>query len=582
MPVVHPDERRRTLENMHSPWKSRTLSQQLDDAATRFGDQEFLRTDDESYSYVEIAEWSKRLAGGFVELGIQPGEHVALVMANHPEFVAVKFAISRIGAVCVPINFLLRERELTYVLQQSDVVTLITMDRFRQSNYVEMLDSMMQGWEQNAGGAAFPKLRSVVVFSDSNQTRRWRSLVDVEAMTTPQSAKRLAELDLAADPATCCDILYTSGTTGNPKGVLLTHDMIVRTGYAAAFGRALSRDHRMIFSLPMYHVFGYIECMLAATFAGAVIVARLAFDAADMLAAVTKHQVHEISCVPTMTLALIAEAKAKKYDLSSITTVYSSGGPAPATIWDDIYEVFQPTEVVHGYGQTETTAAMTSVLPEGNAIDLRVSNGRFRNAGCAGDASLGGVLAVYKTVDIESGADLPRGERGELVVRGPAVTSGYYKKPEETQAAFDANGWLRTGDIGIITEDDSLVLVGRVKETYRCGGEMVMPKELENLLMEHPGVSQAHVVGVPHPRMGEVGCAVIVPLDASPADRPGERELLALCTTNLARFKVPAHVLFFRADDIPLTVTGRVQKFRLVELAIARLAEQKTGQSASE
>ena len=167
-----------------------------------------------------------------------------------------------------------------------------------------------------------------------------------------------------------------------------------------------------------------------------------------------------------------------------------------------------------------------------------------------------------------TGADLPAGERGELVVRGPAVTAGYYNKPEETAAAIDANGWLHTGDIGIVDADNYVYLVGRLKESYRCGGEMVMPREVELLLNEHPGVSQSHVVGIPHPRMGEVGCAVVV---AEDSNRPHAGDLIDMCTKNLARFKVPAQVIFMEASELPLTVTGRVQKFRLSEMCVERL-----------
>ncbi len=571
--VEYYEHRRRTLEARYAPWQPRTLSQVLDYAAAQFGDQRFVLTDAQSFSFDDMAVWSTRIAAGLVELGIKPGDHVALVMANHPEFIAIKFAIARAGAVCVPVNFLLRERELTYVLQQSNAVALITMDVFRSSNYVDMLDTMMPGWESSAGGENFPQLRNVVVFSADGHSRAWRSLADVEAIGTAESCRELDRRAQQFNVSQNVDILYTSGTTGNPKGVMLTHDMVGRAGYASAYGRGLEVGHRIVYSLPMYHVFGYIECLLAATYAGATVLPHLAFDAMEMLKTVERQQVNEIACVPTMTLALIDELRTNSYDMGSVSIMYSSGGIAPPSIWDDIHELFQPREIVHGYGQTETTAAMTaglSVFPHGAPDDhyVRQSNGIFRQAGAAGDPELGGVLAVYKTVDVETGADLPCGERGELVVRGPAVTVGYYNKPEETAAAIDANGWLHTGDIGIVDADDYVYLVGRLKESYRCGGEMVMPREVELLLNEHPGVGQSHVVGVPHPRMGEVGCAVIV---TDGLVSPDPAALIDLCAKNLARFKVPAHVLFMEASELPLTVTARVQKFRLSEMCVERL-----------
>ena len=323
----------------------------------------------------------------------------------------------------------------------------------------------------------------------------------------------------------------------------------------------------------MYHVFGGIECLLAATFVGGVIVPRPVFDPADLLACVARHRLDELAAVPTMTLGLLAEADRARvdgepYDLNTLRIVYSSGTVAPPTIYDDIRELLGPDELVAGYGQTETTAAMTSNVHALGDDHLRTTSGRFRPAGIAGDPSLGGVLAVYRTIDAESGADLARSGRGELVVRGPAVTAGYYNKPDETAAAFTPDGWLRTGDIGVVTEEGDVILSGRLKETYRCGGEMVMPAEVERVLGECPGVAQAHVVGLRHARMGEVGCAVIVP-DASGIADPAA--LLAHCAANLARFKVPAHVVFMEASELPVTVTGRVQKFRLAELAAAHV-----------
>jgi fatty-acyl-CoA synthase len=583
-PLAHPSDRRRELDAQFTPWRSRTLGQHIDDCVVRFGDEPFVITDDRVWSYRDLRDWSRRLAAGLVALGVGTGDHVAVVMANYPEFVAVKFAIASVGAVSVPVNFLLRERELTYVLQQSDAVLLITMDSFRGINYVEILDSMIPGWERTRQADQFPRLRDVIVFSPNSDVRNWRSFDDLASLGSDKDAAAVDALINEGDPLMNSDILYTSGTTGTPKGVMLTHDMVLRTGYASAHGRGLWRSHRVTFALPMYHVFGYVECLLAATFVGGAVVSRTTFDPADMLETIARHRVDELACVPAMTLPILAEARRAReaespYDLDTLRIVYSSGAAAPRTIHAEIREVLGPDELVAGYGQTETTAAMTSNAPELGDEHLYTKQGRFRNAGAAGDVTLGGCLAVYTTIDPETGAELPRGARGELVVRGPAVTAGYYNKPEETAAAFTATGWLRTGDLGVVDDDDYVILGGRLKETYRCGGEMVMPAEVEMVLAECPGVAQAHVVGIAHERMGEVGCAVIV-TDGS--QRPDAAELVAHCTKNLARFKVPAHVVFMEASELPVTVTGRVQKFRLAELVVELLAATSRNGAASE
>ncbi|HEY2402212.1 MAG TPA: hypothetical protein VGI23_17795, partial [Steroidobacteraceae bacterium] len=201
---------------------------------------------------------------------------------------------------------------------------------------------------------------------------------------------------------------------------------------------------------------------------------------------------------------------------------------------------------------------------------LLTTNGRLKPAGAAGDPSLGGVLALYKAVDPETGEDVPAGTPGEFLVRGPAVTAGYYNKPEETRAAF-VDGWLRTGDVGVIGADGYLALLGRIKESYRCGGEMVIPLEIEELVNQHPDVTQALVVGVPDTKMGEVGCLCVV---ANSAGIPDPQALVDLCAARLARFKVPRHVIFIEATEVPTTATGRPQKFKLAELARLRVGKE--------
>src|SRR4051812_33100242 len=521
---------------------------------------------DRRYSYREIQDWSRRIAAGLIALGVEPGDHVAFVCANYPEFVAVKFAIARAGAACIPVNFLYRAAELGYVLEQSDAKVLITMDRFRDLDYLAALDELMPGWESGGGGDAFPALEHVVVFSPSGEPR-------AGAMTLEQLAGHEPGAEPEGDPLAVSDILYTSGTTGQPKGVLLTHDQVVRVSYAAAYSRALEDGRKLIYPMPMYHVFGYMECLMAVLFVGGAVVPLVVFSAADMLELVAREQVNEIVAVPAVMLPLIDEARREHYDLASVHTVFASGGVAPERIWDEIREIFGDVEITTGYGMTETTAATTTTLPEGDDAYLRSSNGKLRFGGAAGDPDLDGLIAVYKAVDPATGEDLPPGEQGHLLVRGPVVTQGYYKKPEETAAAFTEDGWLRTGDIGTVNADGYLKLTGRLKESFRVGGEMVMPKEIEGVLESHPAVSQAYVVGVPHERMGEIACGWVIPRD--PGDPPDPEELVAHCSERLARFKVPRHIIITAPDELPLTAVGRVKKFELVEMSKQRLAQAR-------
>ncbi|HSV81798.1 MAG TPA: AMP-binding protein [Ramlibacter sp.] len=557
-------QRQAALRARFPQWQPRTLDQLFDAMADEFPERPCVVTDARSWSYREVQAWSQRLASGLVAAGVRPGDHVALLLANYPEFVALKIAIARAGAVAVPINFLNRRDELGYVLRQSDAVLLVTMDRFRGLEYLQFLDELAPGWERQGGGEALPRLRQVVVFPTGDAPVRpgVAALADFGAGTGP--------LPSVAHPGpdSNCDIIYTSGTTGSPKGVMLTHDMMLRTAFGSAWGRAFEDGRRILFSLPMYHVYGYVEGMLAALFVGGAIIPQLKFDAAETLRAVARHRASDILLIPTMTLALLDEVKKGGWQLSSLHSMISSGGRSPATIWDQIFQWLKPRELTTGYGMTEVTASSTVTRPDDPVERLRTTNGRLRDVGPAGDPALGNRLVAYRVVDPETGRDVARGEVGELLAQGPGVTAGYYNKPEATAEAFTADGWLRTGDLGRIAADDYLTLAGRRKESYRCGGEQVLPSDAEDLLVTHPAVLQAHVVPVPDERMGEVGVAFVVLRDTPPVQ---PQELIDFCARHLARFKVPKHVLPIRAEDIPTTPSGRARKFLLAQQAVEAL-----------
>lgn len=561
-------ERQAALQSRFPRWVPRTLDQVLDDAAESCGDRPLVITAERTYSYREMCDWSIRLAQGLRRMGVTAGDHVGLVMANYPGFVALKYAISRVGATAVPINYFNRREELGYVLQQSDVVALVTMDRFRGLDYLEALDGLMPGWESNAGGSRFPRLKHVFVFPTSPDGGRAGAASFEQLGATAEGWKPLER----RDPQAVSDIIYTSGTTGNPKGVLITHDKVLRTAYGSAYSRAFVDAHRAVFSLPLYHVYGYVEGLLACVFARGSIVLQLSFDPVATLEAIERFEANDALFVPTMTLDVLEVLKTRRFHLWFLHHLISSGGIAPPQIWGEIFERLHPTELTTGYGMTETMGTTTLTRPDDPHRRLLETNGRFRDVGVAGDPALGGRLVVYKTIDPQTGLDQCRGEVGELLARGPGVTEGYYNKPAETVEAIDAEGWLHTGDLGVIEQDDYIRLVGRVRDCYRCGGEQVIPKEIEDVLSTHPAVSQAFVVPVRDERMGEVGAAWIVGRDGARVDAD---ELIAHCAERLARFKVPKYVFRISAADIPVTPVGRPRKFLLAEMATAAVAAQR-------
>jgi fatty-acyl-CoA synthase len=291
-------------------------------------------------------------------------------------------------------------------------------------------------------------------------------------------------------------------------------------------------------------------------------------------AGIERHRATDILCVPTMTVALLENPRRKEFDLSSLSSILSGAAPAPIWLWERVRDELGVEEIVTGYGMTECGGAMTLTLPEDDLTYTAETVGRPKPAGCAGVPGLD-AIAVYKTIDPATGTDLPPGTEGELASHGPTHMLGFWNKPEETAAALN-NGWVRSGDLGRVREDGYLELTGRSKELYKSGGELVMPKEIEDLLSGHPAISQVYAIGVPDDHWGDAGCVCIVP---APGANLSAAEVLALCREKLARFKVPKHVLFLDAADLPTTPTGKVQKFRLVKWAQQHLATEKEAQA---
>ncbi len=563
MTAIDVNALRAALEARHPTWEERTLGRALDDVAAAHPDRPFVIAEDRACTYAELADWSRRVARGLVAAGVQPGDRVALVLPNSAALVAAIFGIARAGAVAVPLNPRLRDRELEHVLRQSGAVVLLTVSAFRDAAIAESLDAIAAGWD--AGAPSLGALRRVVLCEAQPARPGVTTLAAFERDADPELDGELARRAGAAAPSDPATIFYTSGTTGLPKGVVLTHDMELRSAYGSAYTRAFEDGRRICFALPLHHVFAYVEGLLASMFVGGAVVVQAVFDPHATLKAIAEHRAHEALFVPTMTLAVVDAARDADYDLSSLHAVMSAAAVCPARLWRDVVDVLGVSELVTGYGMTETSAATTFTMP-GDPIELLVETvGRPKPGGVAAN---GGTLARYRTVDPDTGEPLPEGAEGELVVEGPIVTRGYHDAPDATAGAFDPSGWLRSGDLGRVRPDGYLELTGRSKDLYKCGGEQVMPAEVEGVITELDGVEQAHVVGIPDERMGEVGCAFVV----AEAHAQDAEAIIEHCRRRLARFKVPAHVLFIRADELPLTASGKVQKFVLAERAEAQLS----------
>lgn len=558
--------RRGALEARHRPWRPHTIATLLDEVAAGDGARPFVITGQSALSYAEVARWSARLARGLVAARVRPGDRVALALPNGADMIAAWFAVSRAGAVAVPVNVRLRARELAQLLALSGASMLITLAE-SETGALAGLDEIAPGWDQGGGHRALPELRHVITAAGPGEPAQrpgGLTLAGLEKDPDPALDAELAARAAAATPGDLSAIFYTSGTTGVPKGVRYTHDMELRSGYGSAYARAFEDGRAILFALPLHHCFAYIEGLVASMFAAGTIIVQAAFDPAATLAAIERHQAGEVLFVPTMSLAVVGAARGSSAEVSSLHSVMSAAAAGPASLWADLARLLGAQQLVTAYGMTETAAAATFTLPGGPADDLEHTVGYPKPGGAAAGGLPGGRLIAYKTVDPVTGEDLPPGAEGELAARGPVVTSGYFRQGEATAAALLPGGWLRSGDLGYLRADGALVLTGRAKDLYKCGGELVMPAEVEAVLNQRPDVVQAFVVGIPDESMGEVGCAWLVPAEG--AD-PDPDEVIGYCRARLARFKVPARVLTLSASDLPLTASGKVQKFRLAQRA---------------
>jgi len=294
----------------------------------------------------------------------------------------------------------------------------------------------------------------------------------------------------------------------------------------------------------------------------------LTFDPVDTFAAIERHRANDALFVPTMVIALLEHPEAANYDFSSMIAVLSGAAPTPVYAWQRLIDLFGLAEVVTGYGMTELAGATMMTEPGDPLAIVETTIGRPMSAGVAGLPELGGLIAEYRTADPVTGAFLPDGAEGELVCRSPMQTSGYFAMPEQTIALFTDEGWVRSGDLGRIRPDGYVELSGRSKELYKSGGELVSPREVEDLLVSHPAVAQAFVCGLPDDRWGEVGAAWVV---LAPEQECTEAELIEMCKQRLAKYKQPRHVFFLAADELPKTPTGKVQKFLLIQRGLRAL-----------
>ena len=519
------------------PLSGDTIGANFDRAVDAHAERDALvdRSTGRRWTYRELAAEVDSVAAGLMASGVgvgdRVGDRVGIWSPNRAEWVVVQYATARIGAILVNINPSYRVHELEYVLDQAGVHTLLAAASFKTSDYAGMIA------EVRPRCAA---LRQVVLF-DSPE---WAELHS-------DASPRWPELS-ADDPI---NIQYTSGTTGFPKGATLSHHNILNNGFFVGELLGYTEDDRICVPVPFYHCFGMVMGNLAATSHGAcVVIPAPAFDPAATLRAVAEERCTSLYGVPTMFIAELAEPDFDSYDLSSLRTGIMAGSPCPVEVMRQVVERMGMREVSICYGMTETSPVSTQTRRD-DSLDRRVATvGRV------------GPHLEVKVVDPDTGRTVPRGTPGELCTRGYSVMLGYWEQPDKTAEAIDAARWMHTGDLAVMDEDGYVNITGRIKDMIIRGGENVYPREIEEFLYTHPDIADVQVIGVPDVKYGEELMAwvrVREGADLSPED------VKAYCQGRIAHFKVPRYVKF--TEEFPMTVTGKIQKFKMREEAIAEL-----------
>jgi fatty-acyl-CoA synthase len=528
-----------------------------DAAAARWGDREALVFRERRYTFRQIAAEVDRVARGLIGAGVLPGEKVAIWLVNCPEWIFAMFALAKIGAVHVPINTRFRTVDLAQVLERSNTSTLITHDVSGPVDYLAMVGELAElegaGETRRVRSTRLPDLTRVVVVSDRQHSGAWSWPELLEAASTVDAASLTARA-AAVSPTDTVFIMYTSGTTGFPKGVMRDHLLLA---HLADRYRRLQSSERDVFVnyLPLFHVFGYIEGPLGSMLAGYRQILTDTFDPDEALDLIEREGATHLDGFDTHLKLLIDAQEARPRNLSTLRTGVIAAGAASATpIVYRARKVLAPLRHLTAYGMTEVGATISLSFLDSTEEQACEASG----APCEG--------FEVRVIDPATGRDQPRGTPGEVVVRTRYLMQGYYRDPEATARAVDAQGWFHTGDAGILRPDGHLRFVGRYTDMIKVGGENVDPTEVESYLGTYPGVSQAAVVSYPDARLGEIGVAFI---QVAPGASVAADRLIAFCRGRIASFKIPRHV--FVVDELPTTSSGKVQKARLRDEARERL-----------
>lgn len=506
-------------------------------------------------TFSQFRDICRQVARGLMALGVKRGDHIAIWANNLPQWIYAQFGAPMIGAVLVTVNTNFRAYELEYLLDQSDTTTLILTHGVREPNeYLRILRQVCPEVDACSPGKLqtekLPYLKNIVHLGDENipGMYSWENMLKLgESISDAQLDERAAEVD----PDDVVMMQYTSGTTGYPKGVMLTHANLIGNGQSMAEIMALTPEDTLCIPVPFFHCFGCVIGTMCCTVSGATMAPVTAFSAEKVLETVDALKCTALHGVPTMFIAELEAMDHKDYDTSHLRTGVMAGSTCPVEVMKGVVEKMGAEELTIVYGQTESSPGITQTRRD-DPMQIRTE-------------TVGRALSnvEVKIVDPATGETLPPGATGELCSRGYHIMKGYYKMPEKTKEAIDEDGWLHTGDLASMDEQGNCTIQGRLKDMIIRGGENIYPREIEEFLYTHPNVQDVQVVGIPSQKYGEEVAAFIRLRNGDPAT---SEEVQDFCKDKIAFYKIPRHIHF--VDEFPTTASGKIQKFKLREIAL--------------
>ena len=509
------------------------------------------------WTYAQFDERVDRLARGLLAIGLEKGDNLGIWARNVPDWLTFAFATAKIGVVLVTVNPVYKSHELAYVIEQSDMKALVIIDAFRDVDYVEIIRELVpEASTQERGhleSPKFPRLKSLI-YMGPEKHRGFYNVPELLLLGGHMPDDELRAITATLKDDDVINMQYTSGTTGFPKGVMLTSRNILNNGFFIGERQKLTPADKVCLPVPLFHCFGIVLGVLAVLTHGATAVMVESFDPVIVLAAVQKEKATALYGVPTMFIAELAHPMFDMFDLTSLRTGIMAGSPCPIETMRHVIDRMHASEMTICYGLTETSPVFTQTTTDDTLERKCETVGRKHDD------------VEVRVIDPETGEDCPVDVPGELCCRGYNIMKGYYKMPEATEKAIDADGWLHSGDIGTVDADGYYRITGRIKDMIIRGGENIYPREIEEFLYTMPGIEDAQVVGVPDPKYGEVvGAFICVKAGADLT----EGDVQEFARARMARYKAPKYVFF--VDSYPMTASGKIMKFKLRELAAAQL-----------